>query len=73
MRRHSLIALLVVSGIVTLNTLSNVHAINGVSKRQEQQAIKASLLKLGTERPALSFQLLSGKTPLRGKPWRAEL
>ena len=61
MRRHSLIALLVVSGIVTLNNLSNVHAINGVPKRQEQQTIKPSLLKLGTERPALSFQLLSGK------------
>ena len=61
MRRHSLIALLVVSGIVTLNNLSNVPAINGVPPRQEQQTIKASLPKLGTERPTLSFQLLSGK------------
>ena len=61
MKRDSLIALLVVSGIVTLNNLSNVHAINGVPSRQEQQSIKPSLLKLGTERPALSLQLLSGK------------
>ncbi|HET6975862.1 MAG TPA: TlpA disulfide reductase family protein [Pyrinomonadaceae bacterium] len=61
MRMHSLIALLVVSGIVTLNSLSNVPASNGVPNHQEKQTIKASLPKLGTERPALSFQLLSGK------------
>jgi|ERR1041384_754738 thiol-disulfide isomerase/thioredoxin len=68
MRRHSLIALLVVSGIVTLNNLSNVHVINGVTKHQEQQTTKPSLLKLGTERPALSFQLLSGE---KAPTWQA--
>jgi thiol-disulfide isomerase/thioredoxin len=68
MRRHSLIALLVVSGIVTLNNLSNVHAINDVPNRQEQQTTKPSLPKLGTERPALSFQLLSGE---KAPTWQA--
>ena len=68
MRRHSLIALLVLSGIVMLNNLSNVHAINGVSTRQEQQTVKPSLLKLGTERPVLSFQLLSGE---KAPTWQA--
>lgn len=67
MRMHSLIALLVVSGIVTLN-LSNVNAINVVANRQEQQTIKPSLPKLGTERPALSFQLLSGE---KAPTWQA--
>jgi thiol-disulfide isomerase/thioredoxin len=65
---HSRIALLVVTGIVTLNNLSNVHAINGVSNRQGQQTIKPALLKLGTERPELSFQLLSGE---KAPTWQA--
>lgn len=65
MRLHSLVALLVVSGIVTLNSLSNV---NGVPNRQEQQTTKPALLKLGTERPALSLQLLSGE---KAPTWQA--
>jgi len=68
MRRHSLIALLAVSAIVTFNNLGNVHAINGVANRQEQQTIKPLLLKLGTERPELSFQLLSGE---KAPTWQA--
>jgi thiol-disulfide isomerase/thioredoxin len=65
MRTHALFALLVVSGIVTLN---NVHVINGVPNRQEQPATKPSLLKLGTERPELSLQLLSGE---KAPTWQA--
>ena len=61
MRMHALIGLLVMSGIVTLSSLSNVHA-------QEQQTTKPSLLKLGTERPELSLQLLSGE---KAPTWQA--
>ena len=68
MRRYSLFALLVVSGIVTLNSLSNVNTINAVPNRQEQQTTKAALPKLGTERPALSFRLLSGE---KAPTWEA--
>lgn len=67
MRRHSLIALLVVSAIVALNNLSNVQAIN-VANHQEQQTTKPSLPRLGTERPELSFQLLSGE---KAPTWQA--
>lgn len=61
MRSRYLIALLFVSGIVALNNLSNVNAIKVVTNRQEAPTNKPSLPKLGTERPELSFQLLSGK------------
>ena len=60
MRSRYLIALLFVSGIVALNNLSNVHAIKGVTNHQDAPTNKPSLPKLGTERPELSFQLLSG-------------
>ena len=61
MRMQAMIGLLVVAGIVTLSNLSNVHA-------QEQQTTKPSLLKLGTERPELSLQLLSGE---KAPTWQA--
>jgi len=53
-------ALLFVSGIVALNSLSSVHANKTIENRQDEQAAKPSLLKIGTERPELSLQLLSG-------------
>lgn len=58
MRRHSLIALLVVvSGIVALSSALNVTA---VAPRQDEPTNKPSLPKIGTERPELSLRLLSG-------------
>ena len=59
MRGHSLIALLVVCGFVALNHLSGVHNAEAVGNRQDEST-KPSLPKLGTERPELSFRLLSG-------------
>jgi len=60
MRRHSLIALLVVSGIVALNHLSGVHNVKAVANRQDNPTSKPSLPEIGTERPELSLHLLSG-------------
>ena len=57
MRRHSLIALLIVSGIVALNHLSGFKA---VANRQDNATSKPSLPEIGTERPELSLHLLSG-------------
>ena len=60
MRRHSLIALLVVSGIVALNHLSGVHNVKAVANHQDGPTSKPSLPEIGTERPELSLHLLSG-------------
>lgn len=60
MRRHSLIALLVVSGFIALNHLSSVRIFTAVGNSQDEPATKRSLPKIGTERPGLSFHLLSG-------------
>jgi len=67
MRRHSLIALLVVvCGIVTLNLSAAAH-------RQDEPTNKPSLPKIGTERPELSLHLLSGGPDLSGRPWKDKL
>ena len=58
MRRHSLIALLVICGLVVLN-LSSVHNAQAVGNRQDDPT-KPSLPKIGTERPELSLHLMSG-------------
>ena len=60
MRRHSLIALLVVCGFVALNHLSSAHNAKAVGNRQDEPTTKPSLPKIGTERPELSFHFLSG-------------
>ena len=61
MRRHSLIALLVVvSGIVALNHLSSVHNVAAGGNGQDEPTTQPSLPKIGTERPELSLHLLSG-------------
>lgn len=60
MRRLSLIAMLVVSGFVALSHLSSVYDVNAGRNRQDEPTTKPSLPKIGTERPELSFQLLSG-------------
>jgi len=49
-----------VSGLVALNSFSKVHAIKSVANSQGEPTTKPSLLKVGTERPELSLQLLSG-------------
>jgi len=59
MRRHSLIALLLVCGFITLNHLSSVPATKAAGDRQDETT-KPSLPKIGTERPELSLHLLSG-------------
>jgi thiol-disulfide isomerase/thioredoxin len=60
MRRQSLGALLVVCGFVALNHFSSVRNVKAVGNRQDEATTKPSLPKIGTERPELSFQLLSG-------------
>ena len=59
MIRLSLIALLVVSGFVALNHLGSVHNVNAVENHQDESTTKPSLPKIGTERPEISFHLLS--------------
>jgi thiol-disulfide isomerase/thioredoxin len=49
-----------VSGTVALSNLTSAHTIKAVANRQEDPTAKPSLLKVGTERPELSLQLLSG-------------
>jgi len=61
MSRLSLIALLVVCGFVALSHLGSVHNVSAVGNRQDEPTTKPSLLKIGTERPELSFHLLSGR------------
>ena len=61
MRSHSLLVLLLVSGVIAFHSLSSVHANKTVENRQDESTTKPSLLKIGTERPELSFQLLSGR------------
>src|SRR6476619_5484046 len=60
MRRLSLIAVLVVSGIVALNNLGGIYNVKAVANPQEDQTSKASLPEIGTERPEISLRLLSG-------------
>ena len=60
MRSHSLIAMLLVSGTVALGNLTSVQTIEAVANRQENSIAQPSLLKIGTERPELSLELLSG-------------
>jgi thiol-disulfide isomerase/thioredoxin len=55
-----LIGSLFVSGMLAISNLSSVHAIKAVANNQDQPTTKPSLLKIGTERPELSLQLLSG-------------
>ena len=59
MRRHSLIALLLICGLVALNHLSGVPATKAAGDHQDETT-KPSLPKIGTERPELSLHLLSG-------------
>ena len=60
MSRLSLVALLLVSGFVALSQLSSVPNLNAPGNRQDEPTTKPSLPKIGTERPELSFHLLSG-------------
>jgi len=60
MRRHSLIALLVVSAFVAFNHFSGVHNVRAIANRQDDATNKPSLPEIGTERPELSLRLLSG-------------
>jgi thiol-disulfide isomerase/thioredoxin len=60
MRKLSLIAVLVVSGIFALNHLGGVSNVKAVANPQEGQTSKASLPEIGTERPEISLRLLSG-------------
>jgi len=59
MRKRSLLGLLFVSGMGVLNNSGSVQAIKAVANSQDETT-KPSLLKIGTERPELSLQLLSG-------------
>ena len=60
MRRRSLIALLVVCALVALSHLGSVHNVDAVGNHQDESTTKPSLPKIGTERPEISFHLLSG-------------